>query len=355
MKREKLEHSVDWDQPFAWGDGTRPRISRERHAALRTRGPLPLASVGPSAGPVSVGNGESRVNLAELAAVLNDAVARGRILATFRARDHSPFKIKIDRGDTRTVDRLLSNIRTARAIVARVDVDFLPGARGKALVARSNPRKAWNPNAYLAPGTVGMMPFARGKEFRWDGPEPLPIVRKTTDRDNHYVETKDGSYIAIPSGQGFLLSRSMVETPAWRHSQWNRDPIGAMEASRREDTRTNPAPYGFPSSSVKIRGLAARDFPVFDARDGGEHEQFQGREIPVRNLAWNEHLHRGTTGFDTSREHVHETELLKLIRRARRDGERILYGRLDNYGVGIEVVPGVDRDTLEMDRFDGRA
>ena len=76
-------------------------------------------------------------------------------------------------------------------------------------------------------------------------------------------------------------------------------------------------------------------FPIFDKRDGKEHASLQFKTIgEIMQLPWNAWKSRGCSGFADGE---HEKELRALIRKANKQGEKIIAADLSNYGVSIAV------------------
>lgn len=85
-------------------------------------------------------------------------------------------------------------------------------------------------------------------------------------------------------------------------------------------------------------------FPVFDTRDDGADKRLQCKTYQEIHCAlygrngWgsSEAMERATTGFTVTSQN-YPTYLRKLIRSARRNGEKILAAGIHNYGVSIIV------------------
>lgn len=89
-----------------------------------------------------------------------------------------------------------------------------------------------------------------------------------------------------------------------------------------------------PHSSYKVRGLR-HSFPVYDKRDGGEHEalQFKTAVEFVPGLAWNAYLERGISGIYSE----HDKWLVRTVKRCVKEGETILFASIHNLGVTVYV------------------
>lgn len=99
-------------------------VPRPNHAADET-----VVVAGPS---------DHSVDLDRVAALLSAAVGRGTVQATFTARGLAPFKIRIARGDLRTVSRLLTNAGKSPNPIHRVEI--VPYTAGGLPIAH-NPRR----------------------------------------------------------------------------------------------------------------------------------------------------------------------------------------------------------------------
>jgi len=90
----------------------------------------------------------------------------------------------------------------------------------------------------------------------------------------------------------------------------------------------------FPKTSVRVKGLKA-EFPIFDMRDGKEHEGLQMKTPTqfIRGLVWNGYKDRSTTGIHSD----HDQWIIRKVKEARKVGEEILFASLHNYGVSIGV------------------
>lgn len=91
-----------------------------------------------------------------------------------------------------------------------------------------------------------------------------------------------------------------------------------------------------PASSYKVKGIR-HSFPVYDKRDGGEHEALQFKTACefVPGLAWNAYLERGTSGIYSD----HDKCLARTVKRCLKAGETILFASIHNFAVTVYVAP----------------